>query len=311
MNAGLDRPTMYFIGVTTGQSSMMRLFPLWAEVLGLGNAQLVGIDLPLHAGPARYRQVVAHIKDEPRVCGALITSHKVDIFDAARDMLDVLDPYAHLCSEVSCLSKRDGTFIAHAKDPLTSRPALQEMLGEGYWRRTGAAVLCLGAGGAGTALAVNLLTLPDLRDRPQRIVMVSRSAPPLEKLRAIVAQLPPGVAMEYVLNEDPRVNDQQLAELHPASLVINATGMGKDRPGSPLTDAGIFPRDGVIWELNYRGELDFLRQARAQQQLRKLSIHDGWRYFLISWADHIAQVFNITFTAEQFARMVERAERIR
>ena len=24
------RPTMYFIGVTTGQSSIMRIFPIWA-----------------------------------------------------------------------------------------------------------------------------------------------------------------------------------------------------------------------------------------------------------------------------------------
>ena len=28
-------PTMYFIGVTTGQSSIMKLFHVWAEALGL------------------------------------------------------------------------------------------------------------------------------------------------------------------------------------------------------------------------------------------------------------------------------------
>ena len=28
-------PTMYFIGVTTGQSSIMRIFPIWAKALGL------------------------------------------------------------------------------------------------------------------------------------------------------------------------------------------------------------------------------------------------------------------------------------
>ena len=29
------RPTMYFVGVTTGQSSIMKMFPIWAKELGL------------------------------------------------------------------------------------------------------------------------------------------------------------------------------------------------------------------------------------------------------------------------------------
>lgn len=30
-----EKPTFYFIGVTTEQSSIMRVFPKWAELLGL------------------------------------------------------------------------------------------------------------------------------------------------------------------------------------------------------------------------------------------------------------------------------------
>jgi shikimate 5-dehydrogenase len=29
------QPTLYFIGVTTGKSSIMKVFPAWAEYLGL------------------------------------------------------------------------------------------------------------------------------------------------------------------------------------------------------------------------------------------------------------------------------------
>ena len=36
-------PTMYFIGVTTGKSSIMTLFPHWAKILGI-NAVIKGID---------------------------------------------------------------------------------------------------------------------------------------------------------------------------------------------------------------------------------------------------------------------------
>ena len=39
------RPTMYFVGVTTGQSSIMKVFPVWAKALGL-DAEIKGIDLP-------------------------------------------------------------------------------------------------------------------------------------------------------------------------------------------------------------------------------------------------------------------------
>src|SRR5215470_5249658 len=96
-------PTMYFIGVTTGQSSIVRLFPLWAGVLGLHNAHLSGVDLPLHAEPSQYRQVVAQIKNDPLSLGALITTHKIDLFQATSDMFDSLDRYAQLCQEVSCI----------------------------------------------------------------------------------------------------------------------------------------------------------------------------------------------------------------
>jgi len=76
-------------------------------------------------------------------------------------------------------------------------------------------------------------------------------------------------------------------------LVINATGLGKDRPGSPLSDAAVFPQQGIAWDLNYRGELIFLAQARAQQAARHLHIEDGWVYFIHGWTQVIAEVFAI------------------
>ena len=37
------RPTFYFIGVTTGQSSIMKVLPVWAEYLELGDVEIKGI----------------------------------------------------------------------------------------------------------------------------------------------------------------------------------------------------------------------------------------------------------------------------
>jgi len=307
---------MYFIGVTTGQSSIMRLFPLWAEIFGLKHAQLIGVDLPLHAEPNRYRQVVAQIKNDPLSLGALITTHKIDLLQAASDMFDSLDRYAKLCQEVSCIAKRDGdhdksSLYGYAKDPINSGLALQQFIAPGYWGRSGGEILCFGAGGAGTAITVNLLTQTEAGNRPQRLVVVSRNQPALDKLQAIGEQFPATMEIDYILNEDPHKNDQLMADLPPGSLVINATGMGKDRPGSPITDEGVFPLHGIAWELNYRGKLDFLHQARAQQEQRHLNVQDGWRYFILSWVDHIAEVFHVKVTAEQFDQLADKAEMIR
>ena len=309
-------PTMYFIGVTTSQSSIMHLFSRWTEILGLDQAQLVGVDLPLHAAPEQYRQAVAQIKNDPLSLGALVTTHKIDLLQATSDMFDTLDRYAQLCQEISCIVKHDrdhhtSDLYGYAKDPINSGLALQQFIEPGHWSRSGGEVLCLGAGGSGTAITVNLLTLSEAGNRPRRLVIVSRNQPALDKLRTIVEQLPATIEINYILNEDTHKNDQLMAELPPGSLVINATGMGKDRPGSPVTDEGVFPMHGIVWELNYRGKLDFLHQAQAQREQRHLKVHDGWRYFIISWVDHIAEVFHVRVTAEQFDQLAEKAEMIR
>jgi shikimate 5-dehydrogenase len=61
-----------------------------------------------------------------------------------------------------------------------------------------------------------------------------------------------------------------MSRLPSGSIVINATGMGKDKSDSPLGDRGLFPLDGIAWEINYREELDFWYQAMAQKESTKL-----------------------------------------
>ena len=41
--------SMGFVGVSTAESSIMRIFPRWAEILGLPTRTLTGFDLPLGA----------------------------------------------------------------------------------------------------------------------------------------------------------------------------------------------------------------------------------------------------------------------
>jgi shikimate 5-dehydrogenase len=288
-----EKPTLYFIGVTTGKSSIMRVFPEWARFLGLGDCAIKGMDFVPHDRPERYREAVEFIKYDPRSLGALVTTHKIDLLKACRDQFDGLDEYATLMGETSCISKRDGRLLAHAKDPITSGLSLEAFLPARHWEQTGAEALVLGAGGSAIAITWYLLKREHGRNRPVRIVVANRSPGRLQEMREIHQRLGADVPVEYHHVPAPELSDELVRHLRPGSLVINATGLGKDAPGSPITDAAVFPQDGLVWEFNYRGDLVFLRQARAQEPSRHLRIEDGWIYFIHGWTRVIAEVFHV------------------
>jgi len=288
--APAERPTLYFIGVTTGSSSIMRVFPAWAAYLGLADAAIVGIDFPLHAEPARYREAVSFIKHDPLSRGALVTTHKIDLFEACRDLFDKIDPHAALMEETSCISKDRDALVAHAKDPISAGLTLDGFLPADHFAKTGAEVFVIGAGGSATAITWHLMRKSRGRNVPSRIVVADRSAERLAAIRDFHRAVGTEARLDYV---DAGANDAVLAALKPGSLVINATGLGKDAPGSPLSDAARFPERGIVWELNYRGNLLFLEQARAQQATRHLQVENGWTYFIHGWTQVIAEVFGI------------------
>ena len=294
---------MLFIGVSTAGSSIFALFPRWAETLGM-EASIEGYDIPLGAETEAFRRPVEQIAAEPAVLGALVTTHKVDVYQHAGDLFDELDENALLCREVSCISKRDGALVGHAKDPITAGRTLAEFMAPDRWAG-GAHALCLGAGGAGTAIAVHLVRG---EARPKRLVVTDTDRGRLETLGDVLASLATSadVALEPVRSAVE--SDAILERLPPGSLVVNATGLGKDAPGSPVTGDAVFPERGVVWELNYRGDLLFLEQARRQQEARRLDVHDGWGYFLHGWSEVIAEVFHRELTPEQFGRLAEVAE---
>jgi shikimate 5-dehydrogenase len=282
---------MYFVGVTTSQSSINAVFPRWAERLQLGDCELRGIDFPLHDRPERYRAAVEFIKEDPLSLGALVTSHKIDLFAAAADQFDVLDPVSRSLGEISSIYKRDGQLHGRTVDPWTSGYALNAFLPAHHWR-SGAAALVLGAGGAGTALTWHLSQATAAEDRPGLIHIADTVADRLEKLQRLHASWPRATSLTAHHIANAGMARDVLQQLPPGSLVVNATGLGKDSPGSPLPPDTVFPEGAFVWEFNYRGDLVFLEHARAQQATRKLHVEDGWTYFLHGWTRVIADVFN-------------------
>ena len=151
----------------------------------------------------------------------------------------------------------------------------------------------MGAGGSTIALTWHLAQPSRGANRPARIVVTDRTQPRLDHIRAFHEASGCDVPCDYVLADRREDNDAQMKTLQPGSVVVNATGLGKDAPGSPLTFDGPFPHGGIVWELNYRGDLVFLDQARAQQAARGLQIEDGWTYFIHGWTQVIAEVFDV------------------
>ena len=275
-------PTMYFIGVTTAHSAMRRIFPLWAAKLGLGGedeVKLVGIDFMLHDDPAAYRRAVEFIRNDPLSLGALVTSHKLDLLHACRDLFDELDEDATLLDEVACVSKRDGKLIGRAVDAINAGLAMDAFLPRSHWRDTAAHLLLLGAGGSAMATVCCLLNRT-ASERPLRIVVTDRNESRLASLRGLCDRLDKTADVRTIRADTAADNDACVFALPSHSLIINATGMGKDLPGSPLTDAAVFPEHAIAWDYNYRGELRFLEQARAQAATRQVRTEDGWIYFL-------------------------------
>lgn len=302
-----SRPSLYFIGVTTSSSSIMKVFPEWAKILGL-NADIVGYDAALNAPSEAFERIVKHIQMHSNARGALVTTHKLDLFNATKHYFSELDNYAQLCSEISCISKQNNKLVGHAKDPITSGLALSAFVPTNHWEHTNAHVLCLGAGGAAVAISLYLALL---KTAPKSITIVDIKQERLEHISSIHKQLNSATQFHYVLNESATANDLLLAQQPPHSLIINATGMGKDRLGSPLTNAAVFPENALVWELNYRGALDFYHQAKKQKTKQNLHIEDGWVYFLHGWTQIIAEVFKLELTPDLFDKLDKAASTLR
>src|SRR5258708_14861785 len=142
-----EAPTIHFIGVSTSQSSIMKVFPKWVTELGIHGAIIHGIDLPLNAPPESYREVVNFIRNDGGSRGALVTTHKIDLFQAARDQFDELDWFATAMHEISSISKRNGKLLGQAKDPVSAGRTLCSILPENFWRGEDGQVFCIGSGG--------------------------------------------------------------------------------------------------------------------------------------------------------------------
>ncbi len=299
---------MIFIGVTTGGSRIHRIFPHWAAAMAIAPAHLRGLDLPLDVQADAVRAAVRWIAASDTIRGALVTTHKIAVHRHARDLFSGFDGDADRLGEVSAIVKTPAGLVGHAMDTVTAGLALDRIVPRAHWGRyPDAEALVLGAGGAGLALAAHLVGRP-AGERPRALTLADVDAQRLADAESALLDGDAGGIVGFRQVPGADGNDALLAALPPRSLVVNATGLGKDRPGSPLSPSARFPTEGVVWEFNYRGPRDFLVQAQSQQADRRLTVADGWTYFLYGWAHVMAAVFGVGLDDALFDRLERAAQ---
>ena len=79
----------------------------------------------------KFTEVVSFIKNDPLSMGALVTTHKIDIYNAAKDLFDYLDPYAQMFGNFHQSLKEMANFEA-MPDPISSGLSMEGFIPEGF-----------------------------------------------------------------------------------------------------------------------------------------------------------------------------------
>ena len=308
-----------FLGISTAGSLAHRTFPGWSQLFCPG-AVMRGADLPADAGPAAFRHLIAAMTANPRVLGAVVTSHKLRLFRACQDLAGYAEPLVALTQEIAGISTRDRV-RAFARDAQSLDIILDGIGGPaGPGWAPPRPMLCIGAGGAAIALmlAMRLDIAGTLAaQRPViragqaargRLTIVGRDQESLDNVRAVRDRCGiPADGAGLLLAPDPDAVARQVGSAVPRTVVINATGLGKIEPGSPLPDQPPFPPDAVAWDFNYRGPLTFLDQARRAG----VATEDGWDYFVAGWSAALAAITGQELTAGLLGQAVRSARPFR
>jgi shikimate 5-dehydrogenase len=269
--------------------------PGWARALGI-DIQLECLDLPIGVDASAYVELLDRVRADERVLGVVVTTHKAALWHTCADRFDEASEACRQVGETSAIARRNGRLIADVSDVRGVGRAVARVLHDERWRMGDHEALILGAGGAGVSLAFNLVDrMPELGAR--RVVLTDEDPQRLEVARGLGRGWARSTLLKFV-SAAGGANDRLVSGAPRGTLIVNATGMGKDRPGSPITVA--LPRGSIFWEFNYRGPRDLLERARARERTDGLLVVDGRDYFIWSWLEALCSVLGRESTPEHF-----------
>ena len=303
-NFQLNKPAMFFIGVTTHNSFVNRVFYDWLKIISK-DTELVGVNLPVGCDIKEYLKIVSFIKSHPLVLGALVTTHKVRLYNSTKHLFDNLSDPCNEFQEVGCIYKKGDALCGEVTDIISVQSALYSFLEFDYFSKYTTDFCILGGGGAGLALAYRILT--DNNPKPQRLILVDISKKRLSEIKNIIKKYDTDNILE--LYQVDNQADNVIEELQSKSIIVNATGLGKDKEGSPFSEKTNIPQESYLWEFNYRWDdkPNFYNIAKEQEKDKRLKIIDGWIYFIHSWTQVMSSIFHFDNTSDYFDKFLEAA----
>lgn len=306
----MGRNIIHFLGITTGGSAVRKVFPAWMGLLGI-DAELTTTDLPAGSSAASYRDFFGMIRDDPAALGAVITAHKTAVYGHAADLFTYIDQPSHQFEEISVVSRNarglDGTVV----EPKSITTTLEQMGGRERLLGPDRDVAIFGAGGTAVSLlAVLSSTQWPTACRPRQVHLVDVSLDRLQHAYGLATSGENPLQVE-MLHSPGSIQLSDLGQMPDGSLIINATGLGKDKPGTPFALPARWPHAAHVWDLNYRGELLALEEARNAAPEKNLTAHDGWLLFINGWAEALSRIFNMHIHHELRGQMNQLAQEVR
>lgn len=300
-------PAIYFLGVHTSGSVARQAFPHWTTILRT-KATLIPVDLARPSNEHGYMRFVRRLRADPMAIGAQITSHKVALFRYAASAFQEIGEDAAFLGEIGAIIVKAEGWKGISPDVAALRTELPAMLRNTDWTAGEKEVVILGAGGAGLAIAWALAHLASL---PHKVTLTDTSRDRLHHARRRLRRLRLLTPHTDWHVRAAAANDDAVARAAPGALIVNATGLGKDRPGSPITPQVPFPARTIAWDLNYRGQLAFLEHARSQSHASSLTVVDGWRFFVRNWFVFLCEATHATQTPARYARFCRASNLVR
>ena len=274
-----------FLGVSTGSSAVNLLFPRWCEVLGV-DWTLEGVDLPIGSDPGQYRNFGFNARRPDNRC--------IDNFTQGSCLRRREQPSRPSRAFVRGV-RRSGSIASRWKefwwggvsDVASGGEILKSLFSSEQWLSGQREVLIIGGGGAGLAAAWNIAV--NGIGSARRILIVEHSLERSSKIQDLVANWPTKCRVD-VLSGSGSGDLDVVTSFSDGSLIINASGVGKDQPGSPVSDSVVFPLASTFWEFNYRGDLPLMHRAYLQERFPRTKVEDGKRYFATGWSVVMSKV---------------------
>lgn len=293
----MERNKIYrFLGVSTKKSLVNVAFPRWMDVLDC-DVTLETFDLPLGAGKESYVEFCKGLRSSHCV-GALVTSHKTEIFEQCFEFFLRISSKASRLREISAIrrSDLDGELYGHNTDVEGALRSLVFLTNKNpSWLGGDRNIVILGAGGACVSL---------LRCAQEHVIefgsifVTEKNERRVCEVNEIFDEV--GLLARVVRTD---VADDVIAKSGQAPLVINATGVGKDLPGKLVNDISCFPVRSTFWDLNYRGERELFHELKRLSDRKEFIVEDGWKFFVDGWINNIKYVLDISISDNKLVEL--------